>query len=364
MTWIAGLRLKKYTAAADETRVMADVSFAPPLQRLTMPPEGAPVPPPPPPAMATAPAPRLSPPSIGPMRNPTGSMPAVSFQDLIGPSKLETRPLKRRKKRGKKLLTMLVLVGLVGGAGYYFRNAQIVQRVLGHQAAAAPLPDLPFVRPTITSAEYSLTLSAVQNGAPNNVTTAVRADYLGHITESSVESQVGGVFTTTHEVRTADSLFRPGEAMGAMWTRQPVPPGTQTTYESPNFIPMINDIIDQTLRDAAQPSESKSEQVGESTISSLTYVIDRARVPEIAPALFARVPWLFDVPNATTLTVDVSYDESGLVRHLDFRVDPPQPGTGSDASWVTSYTMDVTSLNSPLTIVIPVGAVDVPAATP
>ncbi|MGZ4794082.1 MAG: hypothetical protein ACXWBO_19685, partial [Ilumatobacteraceae bacterium] len=96
----------------------------------------------------------------------------------------------------------------------------------------------------------------------------------------------------------------------------------------------------------------------------LTYVIDRARVPELAPAIYARVPWLFDVPNATSLTIEITYDDTGLVRHLNFRVDPPQPGTGSDATWVTSYTMDVTSLNTPVAIEVPTDAADVPAGTP
>ena len=288
-------------------------------------------------------------------------MPAISFQDLIGPSKLETRPLRRKKKRGKKLLTLLVVLGLVGGAGYYFRKSQTVQRVLGHKAEAAPLPVLPFVRPTITSAEYSITLSAVQNGVPNNVTTRVRADYLTGTSESSVESQVGGVFTTSHEIRTPDSVFRPGQPT---WTRQPRTPETPTSYDTAASIPMVDEIIDQALRDALEPDTSTSERVGDATISSLTYVIDRARVPADAPAIFAWIPWLFDVPNATTLTVDVSYDESGLVRHLSFRVNPPQPGTGSDATWVTSYTLDITSLNSPVAISVPFDAVDVPAGTP
>ena len=96
----------------------------------------------------------------------------------------------------------------------------------------------------------------------------------------------------------------------------------------------------------------------------MTYVLDRARVPEIAPAIFAKVPWLFDVPNATTLTVEVSYDQTGVVRHLFFGVDPPQPGTGVDATWVTSYALDVTSLDNPITIVVPIDVVDVPAGTP
>ena len=93
---------------------------------------------------------------------------------------------------------------------------------------------------------------------------------------------------------------------------------------------MINDIVDQPLRDAVEANSSKSEKVGGATITSLTYVLDRAKVPEIAPAIFARVPWLFDVPNATTLTVEVSYDESGLVRHLYSRRRSrrsPEPGS-------------------------------------
>jgi hypothetical protein len=141
-------------------------------------------------------------------------------------------------------------------------------------------------------------------------------------------------------------------------------PETPSPYDAPEFIPMIDDIVDQTLRAATEPTSSKSSTVEGLTVSTLTYVLDRSRVPEIAPAIFARVPWLFDVPNATTLTVEVGYDESGLVRHLFLGVDPPQPGTGSGATWVTSYTLDVTSLNTPLTIPIPADVVDVPAGTP
>ena len=363
MAWFAALPLKSYASATDETNVMADVRFAPPLQRLTSPPDGAPVPPPPP--GAAAPALRLSPPSVAQIRETTtGSTPAISFQDLMQPSKLDTRSHKRKKKRGKKLMTTLLLLGLLGGVGYHFRSAPLVQRLLGHDKSAAPLPKEPFVRPTITSAEYTITLSAVQNGIPNNVTTKVSNDYLAGTGQSTVESQVGGTFTSTQEIRTHDFIFRPGATVGTPWTRQPRAPETPTTYDAPEFIPMVNDIVDQPLRDDAKPTSSKSEKMGGVTISSLTYVIDRARVPELAPSIFARVPWLFDVPNATSLTVEVSYDDTGLVRHLNFRVDPPQPGTGSDATWVTSYTMDVTALNSTVAIEVPVDAVDVPAGTP
>jgi hypothetical protein len=127
---------------------------------------------------------------------------------------------------------------------------------------------------------------------------------------------------------------------------------------------MVDDIIDQTLRASMDPTTSKTTEVDGVTISSLTYVLDRARVPEIAPAIFAKVPWLFDVPNATTLTVQVSYDETGVVRHLFFGVDPPQPGTGVGATWITSYSLDVASLDSPISIVVPIDVVDVPAGTP
>ncbi|MGZ4771694.1 MAG: hypothetical protein ACXV3B_03335 [Ilumatobacteraceae bacterium] len=330
---------------------------------MTSPPDGAPVPPPPP--GAAAPGPRLSPPSVAQIReSTTGGVPAISFQELMQPSKLDTRSHKRKKKRGKKLITFLVLLGLAGGIGYHFRNTELVQRVLSHKSSAVPLPKVPFVRPTISSAEYAITLSAVQNGVPNNVTTKVRNDYLSGTGESIVESQVGGAFTSTQEIRTRDYIFRPGAAFGTTWTRQPRTPDTPTTYDAPEFMPMVSDIIDQQLRDGAKPTASKSEHVGGATISSLTYVIDRARVPELAPAIFARVPWLFDVPNATSLTIEISYDDTGLVRHLNFRVDPPQPGTGSDATWVTSYTMDVTSLNTPVAIEVPTDAVDVPAGTP
>lgn len=294
----------------------------------------------------------------------TSNIPALSLQDYMHPTKTEIRPTKKKKKRGKKFLTTVVFVGLLGGAGFYVRNAAPIQKLLGKEAAVAPLPATPFIRPVVNSIEYSITLSAVQNGVPNNVTTKVQEDFASKVGQSTVESQVGGQFTTTKEIRSLDSVFRPGQAFGKEWSRQPLVPETPSPYDAPEFIPMIDNIVDPTLRAATEPTSSKSRTVDGLTVSTLTYVLDRSSVPEIAPAIYARVPWLFDVPNATTLTVEVSYDESGLVRHLFFGVDPPQPGTGAGATWVTSYSLDVTSLNTPLAIPIPADVVDVPAGTP
>ena len=92
---------------------------------------------------------------------------------------------------------------------------------------------------------------------------------------------------------------------------------------------MIDDIIDQPLRDAVEPTSSTSEKIGDSTITSLDLRARSSPGSGMAPAIFARVPWLFDVPNATTLTIEVSYDESGIVHHLHFGVEPPQPGRES-----------------------------------
>jgi hypothetical protein len=351
--------------SADELVVMADVQFAPPLQRLTSPPHVAPDSPPPPPPQPTPaaafPALRLSAPV--PIVRDTSSVPVLNLQELLQPTKTEARPAKRKKKRGKKLLTVVLLLTIAGGAGFYFRNTGPMQRVLGHDEIA-PLPDVPFARPNITSAVYTVTLSAVQNGAPNNVTTNVREDFVNAFGESTVESQIGGTFTTTQEIRTRESLIRPGQAPSTLWSRQPRVPDAPSPYDAATFIPMIDDIVDHPLRDAMKPTSSKLSDVDGVKITTLTYVLDRAKVPGVAPAIFARVPWLFDVPNASTLTVKVGYDETGLVRHLFFGVDPPEAGTGIDAAWVTSYSLDVTSVNVPVVIDIPIDVVDVPAGTP
>ena len=293
----------------------------------------------------------------------TSNVPAINFQEFLQP-KADVRPTKKKKKSGGRLLSILLLLGMVGGAAYYFRNAGPVQKLLGRDQPAAPLPTIPFARPTLTSAEYTITLSAVQNGVPNNVTTLVKEDYVAGLGQSTVESQIGGAFATSQEIRTRESIFHPGQAFGKEWSRQPRVAETPSPFDAPEFIPMIEDIVDQSLRDAMKPTSSKATETNGITISSLTYVIERAKVPEIAPAIFARAPWLFDVPNSTTLTVNVTYDETGLVRHLYFGVDPPQPGTGTDATWVTSYSLDVTALAAPVDITVPLDAVDVPVGTP
>ena len=293
----------------------------------------------------------------------TSSVPVIGLQELVQPARPEIRPVQRKKKRGKKLQSVVLLFAIAGGAGFYFRNTGPIQRLLGHDKMA-PLPDVPFARPDITSAEYTITLTAVQNGVPNNVTTKVREDFVNAIGETTVQSQVGGTFTTSQEIRTRDSLIRPGQAFGKEWSRQPRMPDAPSPYDAAQFIPMIDDIIDHPLREAMNPTSSKVSEANGVKITSLTYVLDRAKVPKVAPAIFAKVPWLFDVPNASTLTVRVSYDESGLVRHLFLGVDPPQAGTGLDAAWVTGYSLDVTSVNVPVVIDVPVDVIDVPAGTP
>ena len=365
-------KLKKSAGPADELCVMADVSFAPPLQRLTPPSPIASVPPPPPPVPApvAAPTPAPVPPALRlsapvPVVQNTNSVPAVSLHDFLQPTKTDVRPSKKKKKkRGKKLLTMIVFLGLVGGVGYFLRDAAPVQKLLGHQPPIAPLPDTPMVRPNLTSAEYTVTLSAVENGVPKNVTTKVQEDFANRLGQSTVESQSGGTFTTTREIRTAEVLFRPGQAYGKEWSRQPRAPEAPSPFDTADFIPMVDNIVDMPLRQATKPTKSKSKETDGVNITTLTYVLDRAQVPEIAPAIFARVPWLFDVPNATTLTVQVSYDDSGLIRHLFLGVDPPQPGTGVGATWVTGYLLDVASINAPVSVVIPLDVIDVPAGTP
>ena len=351
---------------------MADVQFAPPVHRLTSPPNGASSPPPPPPpaAVPVPPAPPVAAPVAAvrlsepvPVIRDTSNAPAINFQEFLQP-KAEVRPTKKKKKGGSRLFSILILLGMIGGAGFYFRNAAPVQKLLGRDQPAAPLPAIPFVRPTVTTAEYTIVLSAVQNGVPNNVTTLVKEDYVSGLGQSTVQSQVAGTFTTSQEIRTRESIFHPGQAFGKEWSRQPRVAETPSPFDAPEFIPMIQEIIDQPLRDAMKPTSSKATETNGVTISSLTYVIERARVPEIAPAIFARAPWLFDVPNATKLTVNVTYDETGLVRHLYLGVDPPQPGTGTDATWVTSYSLDVTALQAPVDITVPLDVVDVPVGTP
>jgi len=192
----------------------------------------------------------------------------------------------------------------------------------------------------------------------------VQEDFVALLGDSTIESQIGALATTTKELRTRDFIFRSGQALGVEWTRQPRVPESPSPHDVATFIPMVDDIIDQPLRNAMEPTSWKTTEVDGVRLNSLTYVIDRAQVPYIAPAIWARVPWLFDVPNASNLTVDVSYDETGLVRHLFIGVDPPQAGTGIDATWMTSYSLDVTTLNVPVTIEAPAQAVDVPAGTP
>ncbi len=134
-------------------------------------------------------------------------------------------------------MPMLVLLGLLGGVGYFLRDSAPIQKLLGKQEPAAPLPATPFPRPTITSADYSVTLSAVQNGVPNNVTTKVQENYATALGQSTVESQMGGQFTATGEIRTADYIFRPGQAYGKEWSRQPRVPETPSPYDAARVHP-------------------------------------------------------------------------------------------------------------------------------
>ena len=276
---------------------MADVQFAPPLPQLTSPPQVASAPPPPPPPTPALAIPAIHAPTPPPPATPPPSLrlsapvpqvreaanPAPSLQEILQPNKSEQRPSlqpnRKKKKRSKKLLVLVVLFCVIGGAGFTFRDSAAMQKLLGGQSTVTALPDVPFVRPIVNSAEYSVTLSSVQNGVPNNVTTKVQEDFLLGVGQSTIESQTGATSTTTTELRTVEFIYRPGDAFGAVWSRQPRVPESPSPYDLPTFIPMIDDIIDQPLRDAMEPTSGKTTVVDDIKLMSRTYVIDRAEVP-------------------------------------------------------------------------------------
>ena len=213
-TWFGRLRLKYSATSADDTCVMADVRFAPPLQRLTSPPEGAPVPPPPP-AVAAPPAPRLSPPIGHPDPRDRRAASRRSASRTSSQPKTDTRPTQAQEEARQEADHLRgVRSAWSVASATTSATPQPVQRVLRHKSAAAPLPAVPFVRPTVTSAEYSITLSAVQNGVPNNVTTKVRADYLQRPpARAPSRARSAGRSPTSQEIRTRDSIFRPGDGV-------------------------------------------------------------------------------------------------------------------------------------------------------
>ena len=278
---------------------MADLQFAPPIQRLAPPPRVS-SPPPPPPPPAPAPAPAVAEPTVGRgslIDSAVGSRAGdprhqqCAGDQHPGSAAAQARaarpPSRRRRSGGKKLLSMVVVLGILGGGAYLFRNAAPIQKLLGHDPAAAPLPDdavraadaheRSVHRDPVGCAERRAQQRHDPRCKKTSPTALVRA-------RSTVRWAVS--FTSTKEIRTTDSIFRPGQAYGKEWSRQPRVPETPSPFDTAEFIPMISDIIDQPLRDAMQPTSSKATPVNGETISTLTYVIDRAKVPEIAPSIY------------------------------------------------------------------------------
>ena len=251
---------------------MADVQFAPPLQRLTSPPQVASGPAASAPAdpgtrhsgdpCANSPATGhttavVAPPSGSPRHQPGAQppgSPAAEQRDTPSP-----QPTGRSRSRRKKLLVLVVLFCVIGGAGLTFRNAAAMQKLLGARHSTAHAARRA-IRPAASNERriHSHPVGRAERRAQQRHDQGARRLRSTGVGESTVESQIGGVFTTTTGVPHRRLDLPPGPGLRQALESTASCSGNAEPIRPADFIPMIDDIVDQPLRDAMQPTSSKS----------------------------------------------------------------------------------------------------------
>ena len=212
---------------------MADVQFAPPLQRLTSPPRVASAPPPPPPSAdagnphssrskrqlpsrpaASVTAAVRSRPSI---RDTSG--PGPRLQEILMPNKSEDRPTssrsgrRRRRSRGKKLDLGCCSSGWSAALPTSFATRRpsevLVRSVVDSASRHAIRATQPHQRRVLGHPLGRPERRTQQRHDQGAAGLRCRA------WSEHDETQVAAVFTSTQEIRTAESVFRPGQAPGS-----------------------------------------------------------------------------------------------------------------------------------------------------
>ena len=156
-----------------------------------------------------------------------------------------TAPVKKRPRRPLGPILLLLVLAGGGFAAYKFvltkkadeasmsadastpAGTGLSPVAAGPQTALAALPLLEFENPPAQTAEWIETrthLSVDGTGAVNTTTTQLEhtADFVNAVGRIDATSSSASATATTTGVYTPGFLYKPGEAFGAPWTRQPM----------------------------------------------------------------------------------------------------------------------------------------------
>ena len=229
------------------------------------------------------------------------------------------------------------------------------------------LPEINLPRPTYRVAKFLETIGVVakRDGVTEEYSTVldVEVDYATAVSRVLFETTGDRAFSG-ESVYTADSIYTPGEAFGAPWTRQSRSP-SPTAVDTQGHLLLYSEYVTPDVRAAATNVTSTSETVHDVAVTTFRFDVDWTKLEQFGGDAATDVSEILN-PSITTAHLTISVDAQGFVRVFDYVVDAAASRQvidvrSEDGSLDTHlrvevlYTSDVQS-----TIVPPVNFVEAP----
>ncbi len=253
---------------------------------------------------------------------------ATMRQAATMPSVKPVRGRKKRRSRRPLVVTVLVL-GLLGGAGYLGRETAFATRLKGDGYDSSLLPMIVYERPNPGTLDGTVILDGVWSQDGVATTDEIFVDFIMNPTTGDEQREVRQTRRSIEDGETVDppldaaswesvsleeSTYREPDSEGGAWQQSPRVRGAWVSKLS--NIWMYQDVIDHSLR-RVTPVSVTDETIGGVEVTTYLWSIPIGEYWTSAPFVAARLP----LPELTTLdspvTLTISVDSAGLVRVLD-----------------------------------------------
>ncbi len=241
------------------------------------------------------------------------------------------KPVRGRKKRRSRrpLVVKVLVLGLLGGAGYLGRETAFATRLKGDGYDSSLLPMIVYERPkpgTVdgTSTRYSVNVEggvvAHEEVFIDFVTNPSTSDTAVELRQTYNSLENGELVDPPQQVSTRETiaigsvLYTEAAEEGAPWEQGPrlkqePLSGTATVW-------MYQDVVDHSLRRVI-PLSVIDETIGGVEVTTYQWVIPRGEYRGSAPFVAARFPLVEMSTPESPVTLTISVDSEGIVRVVD-----------------------------------------------
>ncbi len=264
--------------------------------------------------------------------NPHAMAAAAHFasmrQAATMPSVKPMRGKKKRRSRRPMVVKVLVL-GLLGGAGYLGRDTAFATRLKGDGYDSSILPMIVYERPNPGTVDGTLILDGVWSQDGVAATDELFVDFINNPTTGDERREFRQTRRSIEDGETIDppmdatswesisleeSTYREPHTEGGAW--QQSPRNRDAWVSKLSNIWMYQDVIDHSLR-RVTPVTVTDETIGGVEVTTYLWSIPIGEYRTSAPFVAARLPLPELETSDSLVTLTISVDSAGLVRVLE-----------------------------------------------